>query len=240
MTNEYIDEHFADIVKHGSDIEARFDDSDCTVRWIKEANSEYLGRFQQDQIVIDKDYESAINSILNNDQSPVEILGRFVKQGMEDCKTLKEYSIFVSKVRKCIKEAKERNKEMNDIIDMNDITQKEVISSAISRAIDECISEDILKDFLLENKEEVVEMGVLGYSAERHLQVIQEESYEDGVKAGYDKGYGNGYDKGENALAELYDWLFENNRVSDVQKANKDSKYRKDLFDEYVASKKKN
>ena len=88
---------------------------------------------------------------------------------MEDCKTLKEYSIFVSKVRKCIKEAKERNKEMNDIIDMNDITQKEVISSAISRAIDECISEDILKDFLLENKEEVVEMGVLGYSAERHL-----------------------------------------------------------------------
>ena len=151
---------------------------------------------------------------------------------MEDCKTLKEYSIFVSKVRKCIKEAKERNKEMNDIIDMNDITQKEIISSAISRAIDECISEDILKDFLLENKEEVVEMGVLGYSAERHLQVIQEESYEDGVKAGYDKG--------ENALAELYDWLFENNRVSDVQKANKDSKYRKDLFDEYVASKKKN
>ena len=52
---------------------------------------------------------------------------------------------------------------MNDIIDMNDITQKEIISSAISRAIDECISEDILKDFLLENKEEVIEMGVLGY-----------------------------------------------------------------------------
>ncbi len=163
-------------------------------------------------------------------------MGRFVKQGMEDCKTLKEYSIFVSKVRKCIKEAKERNKEMNDIIDMNDITQKAVISSAISRAIDECISEDILKDFLLENKEEVIEMGVLGYSAERHLQVIQEESYEDGVKAGYDKGY----DKCEKDITELYDWLFENNRASDVQKANKDSKYRKDLFDEYVASKKKN
>ena len=151
-------------------------------------------------------------------------------------------------MRKCIKEAKERNKEMNDIIDMNDITQKEVISLAISRAIDECISEDILKDFLLENKEEVIEMGVLGYSAERHLQVIQEESYEDGVKAGYDKGYGsgydngygNGYDKGEKDITELYDWLFENNRVSDVQKANKDSKYRKDLFDEYIASKNKN
>ena len=94
------------------------------------------------------------------------------------------------------------------------------------------ISEDILKDFLLENKEEVIEMGVLGYSAERHLQVIQEESYEDGVKAGYDKG--------ENALAELYDWLFENDRVSDVQKANKDSEYRKKLYKEFLLANKKN
>ena len=79
-------------------------------------------------------------------------------------------------------------------------------------------------------------MGVLGYSAERHLQVIQEESYEDGVKAGYDKGY----DKCEKDITELYNWLFENNRASDVQKANKDAKYRKDLFDEYVALKNKN
>ena len=151
---------------------------------------------------------------------------------MEDCKTLKEYSIFVSKVRKCIKEAKERN-NMNDIIDMNDVSQKAVISLAISKAIDECISENILKDFLLENKEEVIEMGVLGYNAERHLKVIQDESYEDGEKAGYEKGEKAGYEKGEKALADLYDWLFENDRASDVQKANKDAEYRKKLFEEY-------
>ncbi|WP_155838574.1 hypothetical protein [Butyrivibrio proteoclasticus] len=41
-------------------------------------------------------------------------------------------------------------------------------------------------------------MGVLGYSAERHLQVIQYESFEDG------------YNKGEKDITELYDWLFEN------------------------------
>ena len=70
-------------------------------------------------------------------------------------------------------------------------------------------------------------IGVLGYSAERHLQVIQEESYEDGVKVGYGNGYKKGYDEGEEALTELYDWLFENNRVADVQKANKDAEYRK-------------
>lgn len=67
MTNEYIDAHFTDIVKHGSDIEARGDDSDCTVAGIKEANSEFIDRFQQNQIIIDEDYESAIDFILKKD-----------------------------------------------------------------------------------------------------------------------------------------------------------------------------
>ena len=67
MTNEYIGAHFADIVKHGSDIEARGDDSDCTVAWIKEANSEFIDRFRQNQILIERDYESAIDFILNQD-----------------------------------------------------------------------------------------------------------------------------------------------------------------------------
>ena len=67
MTNEYIGAHFADIVKHGSDIEARGDDSDCTAAWIKEANSAFVDRFKQNQIIIDEDYESAIDFILNQD-----------------------------------------------------------------------------------------------------------------------------------------------------------------------------
>ena len=47
MTNEYIDGHFSDIVIHGSDIESRGDDSDCTVRWIKEANNELLNMLNE-------------------------------------------------------------------------------------------------------------------------------------------------------------------------------------------------
>ena len=69
MTDEYIDAHFSDIVKHGSDVENRADDSYCTVEWIKEVNREFIDKFKQDQIIIDKDYESAIDSILNMDFS---------------------------------------------------------------------------------------------------------------------------------------------------------------------------
>ena len=71
MTDEYIDTHFSDIVKHASDVENRIDDSYCTVEWIKEINSEFIDKFKQDQIIIDKDYESAIDSILNMDLSVI-------------------------------------------------------------------------------------------------------------------------------------------------------------------------
>jgi hypothetical protein len=42
MTNEDIDAHFSDIKGHGSDIENRLDDSDCTVEWIKEGNRKVM------------------------------------------------------------------------------------------------------------------------------------------------------------------------------------------------------
>lgn len=73
-------------------------------------------------------------------------------------------------------------------------------------------------------------MGVLGYNAEKHLQVIQDESFDDGVKVGIDKR--------DAELDELYTWLFANNRGSDVQKASSDSEYKKKLFDEFGELKK--
>ncbi|MBE5841882.1 MAG: hypothetical protein E7304_10820 [Butyrivibrio sp.] len=109
----------------------------------------------------------------------------------------------MAKVRKCIKE------------------EKNSIKAAITRAVDECISENILRAFLLENKEEVIEMGVLGYNAEKHMQVMQDESFDEGVKVGMDK------------MDELYSWLIANNRVFDIQKATSDTKYKQKLLDEF-------
>ncbi|WP_026516545.1 AAA family ATPase [Butyrivibrio sp. MC2021] len=65
MTEAYIDAHFDDIFNHGSDIESRIDESYCTKEWIKEANAEYINLFAKDQVLIDKDYESTINSVIS-------------------------------------------------------------------------------------------------------------------------------------------------------------------------------
>ncbi len=67
MTDNYIESHFSEIIKHGSDIESRLDDSDCTVEWIKAENQKLINSFnsKNDQVVmIDDDYEKTIESIL--------------------------------------------------------------------------------------------------------------------------------------------------------------------------------
>ncbi len=68
MTDAYIDAHFDDIRNHGSDIEDRLDDSDCTDDWLKEDNRKVMEGFNrtgEKMVVIDKDYESAISGIID-------------------------------------------------------------------------------------------------------------------------------------------------------------------------------
>jgi gluconate kinase len=67
MTDAYIDAHFDDIQNHGSDIEKRSDDSDCTADWLKEENQKVIEGFgltDNQVILIDNDYEDAIREIL--------------------------------------------------------------------------------------------------------------------------------------------------------------------------------
>ena len=68
MTNEYIDAHFADIKGHGSDIENRLDDSDCTVEWIKEGNRKVIDGFRgmgEPITLINDDYVKVMSEILS-------------------------------------------------------------------------------------------------------------------------------------------------------------------------------
>ena len=67
MTDAYIDAHFREIKEHGSDIESRLDDSDCTVEAIKAGNLEYIKGFEgngETVTLIDGDYELVISDLL--------------------------------------------------------------------------------------------------------------------------------------------------------------------------------
>ncbi len=110
---------------------------------------------------------------------------------MEACKTLKGYSIFVNKVRQYISEAKDILVNINDTdisleID-KEVQQKNMIADAVSKAVDYCIDNDILRDFFEQHRQEVIDMGILGYTAEDHMEVIREEGFEQGYDKGFDE-----------------------------------------------------
>ena len=68
MSEEYIEDHFSEIVEHESEIEARLIEADCTLDSLKADNKSVINGFRHagEQIVlIDSDYELAMEKLLN-------------------------------------------------------------------------------------------------------------------------------------------------------------------------------
>lgn len=79
---------------------------------------------------------------------------------MEACRTLRDYSIYVSKVREYAKQMP--------------------LADAVERAITECIEGDILAEFLSKNRAEAKHMSIYEYDAEKHMRQERKEWYEIG------------------------------------------------------------
>ena len=95
---------------------------------------------------------------------------------MNACRLLKEYSLYVARVRSYASQ-----------MDMN---------AAVNRAVEECISEGILADFLLKSRAEVVAMSIFEYDEERERELIKKAEFEcgkeEGLKAGIELGKAQG------------------------------------------------
>lgn len=66
MSDVYIDAHYADIIEHGSDVETRLDDPDCTAEWLKEENQKMIKGFSEageKVIMIGDDYEKVWSTL---------------------------------------------------------------------------------------------------------------------------------------------------------------------------------
>jgi gluconate kinase len=67
MTDRYIEEHFEEIKDHASEVEARLDDSDCTIDTVQEGNRRIIEGFRKagEQIaLIETNFEETIVRIL--------------------------------------------------------------------------------------------------------------------------------------------------------------------------------
>ena len=94
------------------------------------------------------------------------------RQIMESCQTLKEYSIYVERVRK--------------------YCAVMPIEQAVEKTVTECIRENILADFLKKQRAEVVAMSILEYNEEEEIKKIRASER----RGGYDDGWSAGTEAG--------------------------------------------
>ena len=120
---------------------------------------------------------------------------------MEACKPLKEYAIFVERVRESINRL---GKEQG-----------------IRQAIDDCIRDDILREVLSKSKAEVIGMTLTEYDEQEQMQLFKNEGREEGREEGWEKGLKALVESLKSFLPDfdsLYDVIIKNEDYKNVTK----------------------
>ncbi|MBU5471890.1 hypothetical protein KQI85_16375, partial [Falcatimonas sp. MSJ-15] len=98
---------------------------------------------------------------------------------LEKCRPLKEYMIFINKVREYSEDGS------NDI------------KTAVTQAVDYCIDKNIMSDFLIKHKAEVVSVCITEFDEKIYEAELREEGREEGLKKGLKKGREKGLAEGK-------------------------------------------
>lgn len=149
----------------------------------------------------DPDLELVVTVLNINEGKNVELL--------EQCKTLKEYMLYVGRIRKYAAEMP--------------------LEEAVEIAIQECILEGILADFLTKNRKEAVEVSIFEYNEELVIADIRKDEF----RLGKEEGLEQGIEQGEARFAILNKKLLADNRIADLEKVLDDTEYREELYQEY-------
>lgn len=91
---------------------------------------------------------------------------------MEKCKPLRDYVIFIDKIKKYT-------------------AKKKSIKDAVNQAVEECMKENVLADFLKKHRAEVMDVCITEYNEERVMDAIREQSYAEGREEGREEGIRN-------------------------------------------------
>lgn len=96
---------------------------------------------------------------------------------MEQCQILREYAIYVARVRKYAKYMQ--------------------LETAVKKAVDECIQEEILEEFLRKNRAEVIAVSIFEYDKEAEERKLRKAEFEAGEQSGIQKGIQEGIQEGK-------------------------------------------
>ena len=147
------------------------------------------------------------------------------KELMDACKDLRDYSIYVAKIRSYmegnggnIENTETHRNAENTGTNENEVTAESIgndentataenkgnnnmiykmtIEEAVERTIDDCIKEGILVDVLTKFRAEVKKLSIFEYNARLHEETLKKEGYEDGIEKGREEGHEEGREEG--------------------------------------------
>ena len=98
------------------------------------------------------------------------------KKLLEACQTLKEYAIYIARIR-------------SHVATMP-------LEQAVDCAINECINENVLREFLIKYKAEAKSMSIFEYDEEKEMALIREDERRQGVEEGMRRGIEFGISEG--------------------------------------------
>ena len=127
------------------------------------------------------EFHNSNNKVSSDNTNPFTFSSEFLSK----CETLKDYMIFVNKVR------------------VKTDVEKIDIRTAVTEAVDECIAENVLSEFFRNHREEVITVSIYEYDEEGHLEIVKEEGRQLGIAEGKQLGLAQGRQIGFNEGKQL-------------------------------------
>lgn len=124
---------------------------------------------------------------------------------MEGCRLLKEYTLYVERVRL--------------------YAENMVLEKAVERAVRECIEEEILSEFLTKYRAEAISMSIFEYNEEKEKELMRQAEYAAGEEQGERQG--------EARFASLTKKLLQDGKTEELLHAAEDAACREELYKKY-------
>ncbi len=118
----------------------------------------------------------------------------------EKCKPMRDYMIFVDKVRK--------------------YSQEQTLEDAVEQTIRECMEEDVMADFLKRNRAEVVKMCLYEYDEEKQREFDREEGKQELLREQVQKNLEKGYSKAMRIISVGSGIIWKYRRITDKCKVS--------------------
>lgn len=99
------------------------------------------------------------------------------------------------------------------------------MEEAVEQAVSYCVEHDILRQILVENRSAFMDDILTTYDAEKHMELVARENYEE--------GFDEGFHDGQNQIKSLASILLENNLIDDLRRCTEDQDYQRELLVKY-------